>query len=89
MPKTLFPFEFINFPSQGENMTITRKHGNDTVACKIGFVLFRPKKIVSTDHLSHFWRLTPWLVRHPVYSTVCTMALLYCNYRVGLEYRVR
>jgi hypothetical protein len=27
-----------------------------TVACKIGFAPFCVKKIVSTDHLTHFWR---------------------------------
>jgi hypothetical protein len=29
---------------------------SDTVTCKIGFVLFRLKKNLSTDYISYFWR---------------------------------
>jgi hypothetical protein len=51
------------------------------VACKFGFVLIRPKKKVSTDHLSHFWRLTPWLVCHPVYL------LYYCTVNCEISFQ--
>src|SRR5882757_8776641 len=41
------------------------------VACKIGFVLFRPKKNPSTDHLGYLLALSTKgtvLLLHPLYS---------------------